>query len=98
MIKNLMDEYFLQIDDVRWYLSLQVAKQLIEYKNDLPNLTDFICSKRLEIALYDMEESFLQKIENDYEKQIIDESGVREIVSAIITEKEKRNRHFKRGY
>lgn len=93
MIKELMIEYNLEIDDIRWYLSVQFSRKLLEYKEDIPGLAQFIWSKKMETELYDMEETFIKTLEQDFIQKLIDESRVREIFSEIVLEKQKRFRN-----
>jgi len=92
MIRQLMIEYNLEINDIRWYLSVQYAGRLIGYKEDISVLAQLICSKKLEAELYDMEENYVKTLEQDLKRKIIDESKVREIFSAIVLAKKKRFR------
>lgn len=89
-IETLLKEYNFEIDDIRWHLSMQYAMKLKGYKKSIYELGEYICSKRLEDDLYDMEEKFLTELQDKIDKNQIDESRVREILTQILINKENR--------
>ena len=89
-IESLLEEYDIGIDDIRWYLSVQMAKKLMEFKDHEFDLTQFIWGKKLETELYNMEETYLSNLGEDLEKNYIDESFIRELFSQVVMEKRRR--------
>ncbi|MBN1412445.1 MAG: hypothetical protein JW969_16480 [Spirochaetales bacterium] len=94
MIERLLKEYELEIDDIRWYLSKQMALKFLEYSRQVHALTHYVWSGKLEKELYNMEEVYLAELKEDLERELIDESHVRGIFSEIRHEKSKRRRPF----
>lgn len=90
-IYSLLEEYSLEINDVRWYLSGLTAFKLLEYRDDSEALTRYICSGELEEELYNMEEKFLSEIQDNIDRNLIDEVNVREILIEIVNLKSKRS-------
>ena len=91
MIKDLMQEYDIEIDDIRWYLSSEQAKSFFEYKDNIQELIHYIWSGRLESDLYHMEENYLEQLKISFENNKVDEHRLREIFNEIVLVKEKRN-------
>lgn len=89
-IKNLLVEYDIEIDDVRWYLSKLQAERLLEYRDDMARLQRLIWSGKLEAELYHIEERFLVELQDKYDSKQSDESEIRTIFSEIRAEKSKR--------
>lgn len=89
-VKALMDEYVVELTDVRWYLSLKTAERLLTYKEDVRGLTHLLWSGRLEADLYNMEESYLDELQDQVDRKLVDEVEVREIFSEIAAAKEGR--------
>lgn len=89
-IESILQEYDIDIDDIRWYLSVQMAQKLLEFKENIFELTQFIWGKKLESELYNMEESYLVDLREDLKNNYIDESVVREIFGQVVKEKRKR--------
>jgi hypothetical protein len=85
-----MHEYDLEIDDVRWYLSAMQAERLLSYKEKKRELTRLIWSGSLEGEFYDMEERFLEELQNRLEQGSRDEIQVRAILKEIVSSREKR--------
>ena len=89
-IRRLLDEYNLEVDDVRWYLSHQNAARLLEYRDKQKELCRLIWSGRLEADLYRMEERFLAELQEKLDTRRADESEVRKILLEIDALKSKR--------
>jgi hypothetical protein len=89
-IPSLLREFDLTIDDIRWYLSVQMAKKFLEFKDHEYDLTTLIWSKKLETELYNMEEQYLSDLQEDLDNKYIDEVDIRNILSEVVMEKRKR--------
>jgi len=76
-IRDLMEEYGLSIDDIRWYLAYEITDTL-RLLNDTPDdLTRLIWSGELEARLYDLEERFLASLQEELDRGLTDEVAVR---------------------
>ncbi|MBB6479000.1 hypothetical protein [Spirochaeta isovalerica] len=78
-IKELMKEYNLEIDDIRWFLSIGEAQKLLSFPQDRKELIRYIWSGELETNLYNMEEKYLENLQEQMDRNITDESDIRDI-------------------
>ena len=74
----LLDEYNLTLDDVRWYLAKLLTDSLMTSRDDPEEMTLRIWSGSLEAELYNMEESYLARLKDEYDRGITDEQAIRE--------------------
>jgi hypothetical protein len=89
-IRELLQEYDLEIDDIRWYLSTLQAERLLSYREKKRELIRLIWSGSLEGELYDMEERFLGELQNHLDQGSRDEIQVRAIFKEIAANRENR--------
>ena len=89
-IMELLKEYGLEIDDVRWYLSKIMAQRLLSYNGSPGELIKFIWSGELNDQLYNMEERYLQELQDQIDENTLDESHVRDMLSEMDAERRKR--------
>ena len=89
-IAELMKEYELEIDDIRWYLATSMSRRLLGYRDSEYVLTKYIWSGALEDDLYDMEEKFISELRADYQQGLLDEPKIREILQEIATVRGRR--------
>lgn len=82
-IKKLMKEYNLEIDDIRWSLSIQEADKLLSFPKDKIELIRYIWSGELENALYNMEERYIEKLQDQMDRNITDESDIRDFFKEV---------------
>ncbi len=96
-IKQLMKEYNLEIDDIRWYLSIREAEKLIDLTPDKDQLVRYIWSGELADNLYNMEEVYIDSLEDQIERNITDESNIRDFFAEaeLFTLKRKRGELLK---
>jgi hypothetical protein len=94
-LAGLLKERGLEVDDVRWYLSVLLAQRLLQHRESPSELVRLVWSGRLEAELYHMEERFLEELERKVSSGVADEHRVREIMSEIETQ--KRSRHSGRS-
>ena len=78
LIENLLKEYSLGIDDIRWLISSRITEQLLSDKEKPIEITKRIWSGKLESNLYNMEENFMENIISQLERGIIEETWIRE--------------------
>ena len=93
LIESLLKEYDIEIDDIRWYLSVQKAEELLALQQEPRTLIEHIWSGRLSDEIYQMEERFITSIEDEFSRGVIDEAKMRERMMVI--KKAKRNRWVK---
>ena len=89
-IKKLLAEFELEIDDVRWYLSNNLADRLLTYVDRRKDLVTLIWSGKLEADFYRMDERFLEELQEKIDIKMMDEAGVRKIFSEILAAKKLR--------
>jgi hypothetical protein len=89
-ISEMMQEYDLEIDDVRWYLACLQADRLLGYRDNKRELIRLIWSGALEEALYDMEEQFLAVLQSQFDGGTRDEVQVRGVLREVVSCREKR--------
>ena len=89
-IAQIIDEYDIEVDDVRWYLATGEAERVLSYNETPEDLAALIQSGRLEADWYRMEERYLEELQEKLDSAIIDESEVRKICAAIETARRKR--------
>lgn len=82
-IHDLLKEYNLEIDDVRWYLSSILSSRFLSFSDSPDELTRYIWSGELDKDLYNMEEGFLSDLIEQYENDLADEAFIREIFGEI---------------
>ena len=78
VIKDLMREYSLEIDDIRWFVSSQQTTSILSYSESPLDITTRIWSGKLEADLYNLEEKYLENISSQLERGLIDEAWIRE--------------------
>ena len=89
-VKELLAEYGLEIDDIRWYLAGLQAERLLAYAKKKHELTQLLWSGKLEAELYHMDERFLDEVQEKLSLRIIDEAEVRKTLSEIREAKRRR--------
>ena len=92
MVKLLMQEYNFEIDDIRWYLSSVFTERVLSYKDDRRELTRYIWAGSLEKELYNMEEVFLDDLDDQFQRGLLDEAHLRDVFSQIEASRDKRYR------
>ena len=81
--KGIIEEYAIEFDDIRWFLSAREAERILTYRDDATTLATLIQSGRLEADWYHMEERFLDELQEKLEKHTIDEAEIRKICTEI---------------
>ena len=82
-IRNLMKEYSIEINDVRWYLANSLSYSLSEMSKDLNELTKYIESGQLESEMYNMEENYITEMQDLADRDKIDEVDIREVFNKV---------------
>mgnify|MGYP001083275490 CR=1 FL=1 len=79
-VTSLLKEYDLSLDDIRWYLSYNLAKSLLSHTDNPGDLVERIWSGKLEAELYNMDESFLKRLSDELQRGLTDEQSVRDLL------------------
>jgi hypothetical protein len=77
-VLSLQEEFDLSLDDIRWYLSVRITESLLSQRETPQAITRRIWSGSLEGELYDMEERFLRELQEQLDRNLIDDQHVRE--------------------
>ncbi len=94
-VKELLDEYELEIDDVRWYLATYMSRRLLSYQHEPDELARYIWSGEMEGDFYNMEEKLIDDLQDQLERDLTDESRLRELMAEMNYLRKKRQ---KKGY
>jgi hypothetical protein len=85
-----MKEYDLDIDDMRWYKSCLTAQELLSHQENVDELIQLIWSGKLSDQLHDMEEKYIEDLQDQLDRDILDEAGIRETLAEAYAQKNKR--------
>ncbi len=91
----LLKEYDIEIDDIRWYLASLLTEKFLSFRDNKHELNYYIWSGKLEEDLYNMEEKFLLDMNDQFEKNLLDEATLRELLSEISNLKSERSKKGK---
>ena len=89
-----MKEYNLEIDDIRWYLSILEAEKLEILIKNKEQIVRYIWSGELADNLYNMEELYINSLQDHLERNITDESNIRDFFAEaeLASNKRKENK------
>ena len=88
-IHELLDEYNLSTDDIRWSLCLRITESFIHtLENDGPEeLTRTLWSGETGDSLYDMEERWIRDRGDRLNRAILDEGHLRDELSQMVLDR-----------
>ncbi|MDA3808963.1 MAG: hypothetical protein PF518_01405 [Spirochaetaceae bacterium] len=89
-IRELMKEYNLEIDDIRWYLSIVEAEKIEILTKNKEEIVRYIWSGELADNLYNMEEIYINSLQDHLERNITDESNIRDFFAEAELASKKR--------
>lgn len=89
-VKSLLEEYSLEIDDVRWHLSIGLTDRLSSMIHTPDEITKLIWSGELGDELYNMEENYLKTLQDQIDEKTLDESHFRDILSEMDMNRRRR--------
>ena len=78
-MQALMDEYNLEIDDIRWFLSVRLTDELMNFQTKQWQLIEEIWSGRLGDKLFHLEEQFLEDTERLWDTGQTEEGKIRDL-------------------
>lgn len=90
IISDLMKEYSIEINDIRWFLANNLTLTILELAKEQNKLSIYIESGKLEVDLYNMEDNYLEELQDLSDRNKIDDVNVREIFNSIVMLKRKR--------
>ncbi|MBN1648949.1 MAG: hypothetical protein JW874_13020 [Spirochaetales bacterium] len=88
--EELMDEYGLELNDVRWYLCSQLSYKICEMVTAPDTITAYLWSGELEAQLYNIEERYLQSLQEEFDRSLKTETELREIFSEIYAKRDRK--------
>ncbi len=89
---ELLEEQGLELDDVRWYCAEQYADQILTLGEQKGDLIHAVWSGRVESELRNLGEVFIDQVDQDFRKNLIDESDLHRYVQDIMNSRKRRNR------
>lgn len=89
-VKDLLIEYNLEIDDVRWYMANYMTQKLLSYHREPELMAKYIWSGELESDFYNMEEKLLADLQDQLDRNVTDESLLRDLMSEMDFLRKKR--------
>jgi hypothetical protein len=89
---ELLEEQGLELDDVRWYCAEQNAEHILTLGETKRDLVYAIWSGRIESELRELGERFTEQVNQDFQKNLIDESDLHRYVQEIMNSRKRRNR------
>ena len=91
-IEEIMEEYNLTIDDIRYYRAFQLAQRLLTYRENPHGLARFLWSGELESELYNMADRFVEEKREELRRNLTDEAQLREMLGEAAQVKKRRPR------
>lgn len=92
LVKEILTEMDLGIDDVRWYLAWTTGERFLSYREEPEELARWIWSGRLAADLHRMEERYLEELQDALDRKLMDEAAVRGIMREMVRLSRKRRR------
>jgi len=89
-VTEMMKEFDLGIDDVRWHLAAEQAERLLQYRERPYELARLVWSGALEGELYDMEERFLGALQDELDRKLRDSASVRSVLRKVAASRQRR--------
>ena len=93
-IEQLMDEYGLSMNDIRWYLCSQITYGILELTKTPDEITAYFWSGKLEVDLYNIEERYIADLQEELEKSIKTEAEIRDIFSTVIARRDNKIKYM----
>ncbi len=83
-IADLLEEFDIELTDLRWFLSMELADRTLTYQQDPLELAELIWKGTIESDMYDMEEKFIRDSQDLIDRGLLDEARIREQLSQVI--------------
>ena len=91
-VEEIMDEYNLTIDDIRYYRAYAMAERFLTYQEEPHALAKLIWSGEVESELYNMADRFIEEKREELSRNLTDEARLRETLREALTVKRERRR------
>ncbi len=89
-VTELLDEYDIDISDIRWLLSTQEVERVFTYKERPEELIQQYFSGEISSNLYNWDERYLEELQRDLERELTEEAHIREVFQrALLLKKER---------
>jgi hypothetical protein len=82
-VKQIIAEYAIELDDVRWFLAKREAERILQYRDNISDLASLIQRGKLEADWYRMEERYLDELQEKLDKRMVDEAELCKICVEI---------------
>ncbi len=97
-VRMLLDEYDLDITDIRWYLSAKEVERVLTYKDKPEELIQQYFTGEISAKLYNWDETYLDELQSGMDRNLIDETLVRESFQEALMLKKERLALTSRSY
>lgn len=77
-VRQLREEFDLSLDDIRWYLCNRIAESLLLDRDEPERIVERLWSGKLEAELYNLEDQFLEQLQDELSRGLTDERAVRD--------------------
>lgn len=94
IIDELMEEYGLDLNDVRWYLCSQIANNIVNMAKIVDDITAYLWSGKIESELYNIEELYLENLKKDLKDDVKTETEIRDIFAQIFAVRDRKIKHM----
>lgn len=94
IVEELMEEYGLSMNDIRWYLCSQITFGILELTKTPDEITACFWSGKLEAELYNIEERFIASLKDEIEKNIKTEAEIRDIFSSVTARRDNKIKYL----
>ena len=89
-VEEIVEEYGLTVDDLRYYLAYKLAEEFLTYQEDPHGLARTLWSGEAERRLYNMADRFLETEREELARNSGDESRLRERLREALEIKRRR--------
>ncbi len=93
-VEQLMDEYGLSMNDIRWYLCSQITFGILELTKTPDEITAYLWSGKLEADLYNIEEKYIAALQEEMQKEIKTETEIRDIFSSVVARRDNKIKYM----
>jgi len=93
-VEQLMDEYGLSMNDIRWYLCSQITYGILELTKAPDEITAYLWSGKLEADLYNAEEKYIDNLQDELDKEIKTEAEIRDIFSSVVARRDNKIKYL----
>ncbi len=89
-VQSLMEEYDLEIADIRWLLATEEVERVLTYKNNPKALAEQYFQGEISSKLYNWDDRFIEELQQDLSRNLTEESHIREVFQKALCLKRER--------